>query len=145
MMADIVDAITRYIASAATLRRDPKPFQICAHAAVERTKPDGTSDTMDDPHAVVRQYPTPAATELQEPRVAAIQVRSIGRLPAQARELAEKIRATLFAENEPKLNFALAGFVAIGVARIGEPGIIGRDEIGRIEVVFNFDLFYRAA
>jgi hypothetical protein len=131
---EMLDALGDAIAEAAELTRaggeDSLP-QIWTHAVDEFVA--------GDPYTLLRIWGGPVRSILPMPRVS-IQAATKATADAKAWEQIEKVFAAVCDNaGRPKIEWAIEGYTVKGIIGLRPPGQIGRDDRGRVELVFNFD------
>jgi len=118
------------------------------------------ADGSTDPYAVLLSYPGPAPDELDRVAEISVQVKGTGKTAAAATDLVNQLYESLYQDNVVRHGWVIAGKITSGLAVIDDPGVsyevrlvipqqtpgvTGRDERGRWNVTFNFDVRFQLA
>jgi len=146
---DFIKSLTDWIGTTAVLERTTAPFALFAHAAEESQPPAAKNYT--DPYTVIRGFGgDPAGSDPTCDR--SLQSYTVGNNVAACMAQAQKVHDALLMQrspdddgNTPARNVAITGWFILAIGNLRQPGLIGRDPKQRAEVVFNFEVVYRAA
>jgi hypothetical protein len=146
---DFVNALCDWLAARAGLQRSAAPYELFAHGAEEQVI--GGVRNHADTYTVLRAYGGDVAGKT--PTIdRSLQAYTVGPIAAVAMAQSQAVHDALLAQREPDddghtpvFDQQIQGWFILAIGNLRQPGLIGRDTQQRAEVVFNFEVVYRAA